>query len=194
MSLTLDNTISGTHSNSYCDLTYADNYWSGHYSASKVQAWTALTAPQKTQVLIAATRIVETARFTNFIPLSEYNLHYDRLTNQILDITLTRNPAKYYYYQALQFPRNVDFDPVSQVLVIKEPILMAQCEQAVYLLAFDDTALANRIQGIVNDTVEVGKNQIHLTQQYVGEGSMFSPIAREMLRPFFVRTVRQMRA
>jgi hypothetical protein len=163
-------------------------------AAITAAAYTLEGTIQKTQLLVQATRIIETARFTNFVPLSEYNLHYDRLTNSVLDITLSRDPVRYYYYQKLQFPRNLDFDPVLQTLYMPIPLMMAQCEQAVYTLNFDETAVANRLQGIVSDTLEIGKNQIHLSQEYVGEGSMFAPMALEFVRPFFVRSAKQKRA
>lgn len=194
MSLVLDTTISGTQSNSYCDITFADDYWANHWSTSKTSAWQALSTIQKTQLLIQATRVIETARFTNFVAISEYNLHYDRLTQQVLDITMSRDPVRYYYYQKLQFPRNVDFDPILQQLYVQPSVQMAECEQAVYLLSFDETAMSNRMQGIVSDTIEIGKNQIHLSQEYVQEGSMFSPMALELVRPFFVRSTKMRRA
>lgn len=194
MPQTLDTTLAGPEANSYCDVAYATDYWANHFSTIKASAWNALTTTQKTQVLIQATRVVETVKFTNDVAISEYYLHYDRLTHQVLDMTMSRDPVKYYYYQKLQFPRNKDFDPITQALYMPEPLKMAECEQAVYLLSFDDTAIANRLQGIVNDTIEIGKNQIHLSQQYAINGSMLSPMAVEFIRPFFIRSSKQKRA
>lgn len=184
--LVIDSTIAGPESTSYIETSYADAYWSGHYSSTKASQWASLTGDQKITIVMAATRIIDTARFTHIIPISEYQLHYDHKTGQVLDITMNREPCRYYYYQKLQFPRNIDIDPVSHAVFIPIPVLMAVCEQAIYLLNFDDTALANRLQGISTDTLSIGKGQIHTSQQYVTAGSMYSPMAMEMLRPFFV--------
>lgn len=194
MAQTLDNTLAGSQANSYCDVAFADDYWANHFSSTKSAAWAALKPAQKVQALIQGTRIIETIKFTNDVAISEYFLHYDRITRQVLDLTMSKDPVKYYYYQKLQFPRNRDFDPTTQALYMPIPLMMAESEQAVYLLSFDETALSNRMQGIVNDTIEIGKNQIHLSQQYSANGSMLSPMAVELVRPFFVKSSKQRRA
>lgn len=194
MSLTLDNTLSGTQSNSYCTIAYCDAYWAGHYSQSKAAQWTALSIQQKTTLLIQSTRILETARYTNFVPISEYQLHYDRITGQVLDITMDRDPVRYMYYQRLQFPRNLDIDPVLQTLYMREEVMMAECEQAIYTLNFDESALATRLQGVTNDTISIGKGQLHLNQQYTADGSTFAPMALELIRPYFVKGQKMRRA
>lgn len=184
--LAIDNTSQGIYSNSYVDVAYCDNYFLNHYSATKAAQWAALTETQKITLLIAACRTIETARFTLRIPTSEFNLHYDYRTRTVLNLSLYTDPIKYYYYQRLQFPRNLDIDVITGQLYIPEPILNAQCEQAIYTLNFDESALASRMQGIVNDTVSIGKGQIHLNQEYVGQGSAFAPMAAEMCRTYFV--------
>lgn len=194
MALTIDTTLAGVHSNSYIDQTYADDYWAAHFSAAKSLFWSNLSDDQKANLLIMACRVLETARFTNFVPISEYTLHYDHVTGQVLDITLTREPVRFYYYQRLQFPRNLDFDPTTQQLYIHPAIQMAQAEQAVYMAQLDDTALSNRLQGVTQDTIAVGRSQIHLSQQYTTDGSMFAPMALEFIRPFLVKGARMRRA
>jgi len=192
--LTLDSSLATTTSNSYVDLAYANDYWTGHFSATKAAQWAALSDQQKTTLLIQATRILETARYTHFVPISEYQLHYDRITGQVLDISMNRAPVRYYYYQKLQFPRNLDIDPITQELYIQPGVQMAQCEQAIYLLNFDESAIATRLQGIVSDALSIGRGQVHTQQQFVAEGSSFAPMALEMIRPFFVKSVKQRRA
>lgn len=194
MALTIDTTLTGINSNSYVDQPYADDYWDSHFNATKSAYWSNLSDDQKTNLLIMACRVIETARFTNFVPISEYTLHYDHVTGQVLDITLTREPVRFYYYQRLQFPRNLDFNPQTQVLYIQPAVQMAQCEQAVYMAQLDETTLSNRLQGVLNDTVSIGRSQIHLNQQYATEGSMFAPMALEFIRPFLIRGARIRRA
>lgn len=184
--LVVDTTIAGPESTSYIETSFADDYWSGHYSSTKAAQWSSLTDDQKVTLVISATRIIDTARFTHVIPISEYQLHYDHRTGQILDITMNREPCRYYYYQKLQFPRNLDIDPVTHSVFIPIPVQMATCEQAIYLLNFDETVAANRMQGITMDKFSVGKGQLETTQQYGGVVSMFAPMAMELIRPFFV--------
>ncbi len=184
--LVVDTTIAGPESTSYIETSYADAYWSGHYSATKAAQWATLTQDQKTTLVISATRIIDTARFTHIIPISEYQLHYDHKTGQVLDITMNREPCRYYYYQKLQFPRNIDIDPVDHTVFIPIPVKMATCEQAIYLLNFDESIAANRMQGVTLDKFSVGKGQLETTQQYGGVVSMYAPMAMELIRPFFV--------
>lgn len=191
--LTLDNTIAVVTSNSYCDVNYANAYFQGHYNSAYLSQWASLSPQQQTQLLMAACRVIETARFTNYVPISEYTLHYDRITGKILDITLTREPVKYYYYQRLQFPRNLDIDPNTNLIYIPEPILMAQCEQAVYLLNYDQSAVQKRTTGITQENVAIGKGGISVAQTFVHSGSAFAPMALEFCRPFFITGQRMRR-
>jgi len=187
MALTLDSTLSATTSNSYCTVQFADDYWANHYSTTKQAQWQSLTDGQKQQLLINSCRIIESCKFTVNILPTDYSLHYDYRTQKVLDITLSRDPVKYYYYQKLQFPRNLDIDPVTHSTYIPSPIMEAQCEQAVYVLNFDESAISNRLQGVVSDTVEIGRSQIHLNQEYVSDGSALAPMALEFLKPFTIR-------
>jgi len=193
MAVTLDSSIGKSTSNSYVDTDYASDYWENHFSAAKAAQWAALGDDQQAQLLVQACRVIETARYTHFVSVSEYTLHYDSASGQVIDLALTAEPVKYYYNQKLQFPRNLDVDDAGK-LYIPEPVKMAQCEQAIYLLNFDETAMANRLQGVVSDSVSVGRGQIHLNQQYVSEGSSFAPMALEFVRPFFVKGARMRRA
>jgi hypothetical protein len=194
MALTIDATLGTFTSNSYVDLAYADDYWANHFNATKVAQWLALTDEQKTTLLISGTRVIDTLRFTNRTTRADYSMRYNRLTGTVIDMSyLWREPVKWYYYQKLQFPRNLDVDPSNGSLYIPEPIKMAQCEQAMYLLNFDDTAMANRMQGVVLDTMSVGRGQIDITQEYASTGSAFAPMALEFVRPFLVKNAKAKR-
>ena len=64
-------------------------------------------------------------------------------------------PEKYYFQQKLQFPRTLEVHMNGQ-LYVPEEIMFAQCEQAIYQINFDQTILANRLQGISHDAPNVG--------------------------------------
>lgn len=199
MPVILNNKLAGTindGTNSYVDQAYADAYFGNHWDANKVATWNALTSSQKPQLLVAACRTIETARFTHAILRTDWRFHryYNRLTMQVMNFQLLREPVRWYFYQVLQFPRNLDINPVTGALFIPEAIQMAQCEQAVWMVGLDKTALQNRIQGVTNDTVSVGRNQVHVSQQYGYEGSEFSPDAYEMIKPYLVRSAKMRRA
>lgn len=199
MAVTLNAKVGGIHSdgtNSYVDVAYADDYFDNHYLQTYSLAWGALDDQPKANLLVAAARVIESARFTNIIIRTDWRFHryYNRLTMQVMNFQLLREPVKYYFYQMMQFPRNLDIDTTSGLPFIPEAIQMAQCEQAIYMLTFDQTALSNHLQGVVNDTISIGRGQIHLNQQYGSGGTMFAPVALEMVKPFLVRNVRTSRA
>lgn len=187
MSVTLNNTIADQFANSYVDQTYADDYWGDHWDTVKADAWNALTDEQKTRLLIRATRVIDTARFT--IPVNSYNdysnLSYDRATGTLRFTYLDREvPRKFYYYQALQFPRTLDRS-LTGTLFIPEPVFMAQCEQCAYSLAFDDGVISNRIQGVSRDSTTVGTIKVEQTTYAVG--SELAPAALEFLKPYILK-------
>lgn len=188
-------------SNTYCTAAFADDYWANDYRSANVSQWAALANPAKTNLLIQACKVIETARFTVPVTLPEYAMHYDRRTRMVLSLNLTRTPVKFYYYQRLQFPRNLDIyyltPPTGAALgdlYIPEDVLIAQCEQAMYLLNLDQTALATRMQGVLTNKVVLGNNAVGLTQEYSTVGSMFAPMALEMLRPYMFKGGKMQRA
>jgi hypothetical protein len=195
MAITLDNSIGGLESNSYVNSTYFDDYWTNHFNQILAAQVAALTGPQTDYLLVRACRILESLRFTRPISRMDYQLRYNRLTGTVVDMSyLTREPVKFAYFQKLQFPRNLDVHIEDGTFIIPEPILMAQCEQAAYLLNFDETAIANRLQGITMDKVGVGRQQIDLTQEYGASGSVLAPMAHELIRPYLVGTQHLRRA
>jgi len=197
MPIILDTSLATETANSYADVAFADDYWENHYLPTKAAAWAALSDEAKAAILTAACRVLETARFTIKVTLAEYAMHYDRFSGTVQDVALTTEPVKYYFYQRLQFPRNLDFYKSGAHqgdLYIPDEVKWAQCEQALYLLSLDETAMANRLQGITMDKVGIGKGQIEATQEYAITGSSFSPVALEMLRPYMIKGGRLRRA
>lgn len=192
MALTLNTTLADPYANSYIDITYCSDYWANHYNQVKAAQWAALTPGQQNNLLIEACRVLETARYTENVRLRDgYPLLYDRRTRVVVQLNDQIQPVKYYFYQRLQFPRNLDRDVTTGTLFVPEPILMAQAEQTVYTLNFDDTALANRAMGVTADYINVGN--IRLRQSYVSDGSTFSPTALEYVRPYLLKSSYQAR-
>jgi hypothetical protein len=198
--VTLDNTLSGETSNSYCSLDYADNYWAAHYNSASAAQWATLAVPQKIVLLVSACRSLERIRFVVPQTLPNYALRYDRRTGKVIDLNLSRDPVKYYYYQKLQFPRNLDIyyvqpppgTPMGSLFMRDEP-QQGQCEQAMYLLNLDTTAASNRMQGVTLDTFGLGRKQVEQTQQYSSTGNLLSPIAVEILSGLMVKEGRMLR-
>ncbi len=192
---TINSTIGGEYANSYLDVSFADDYFLSHWDSIKSAAWDLLDDSQKQQLLILACSVIETARFTNPSSRETPGLYYDSSTNKVLSLDPKTEPVRYYSYQALQFPRNLDRDMTTGALYIPEKVKMAQCEQAIYLNSYDPSAMANRLQGVVQDRVSLGSGQVTVSQQYVAEGSSFAPLALEYVRPFLIsKTARLRRA
>lgn len=182
MALTLVDTLFAADANSYVDTAFADDYWDGNFNTTKAAQWTALTANQKASALIAACRVLETLRFT-------YPSRTDQLSPYI--------PYRLYAAQALQFPRTIDLDDPANAgnevnYFIPEGVKFAQCEQAVFLLTFDDAVLANQLAGIVQEYVKAGEVAVSQTFANSKGGSsshsMVSPVALEFVRPYLLRS------
>ena len=190
--MTLKSTISGVDSNSYVDLTYADSYFASHFNPDKVSQWQALTSPQKITALIQATGILETITVVDKkASAAEYIPVFNRLTNSVTfffeDVDTF---VKGVFNQKLQFPRNKDIDLVTGNLFIPEEVKMAQCEQAFFLLNFDEDTLVSGLSGATSDVTTVGS--ISLRKEITKQGSMLAPLAIELLKPF-MRTSSRLR-
>jgi len=189
----LDTTLSGEYSNSYADIATCDDYWTNHWNTSAGTAYLALNTAQKTNLLMQACRVIETGRFVNPTVRTDYQLRYSIATRLVMNLPLMRDPIRYFWYQRLQFPRNLDIhftadandDPLGSTYIPNE-IIWAQCEQAAYIMSFDTTVLSNQIQGISLDKIAVGKN-LAATQEYTSHGSMWSPVAEQLVRPFLLK-------
>ena len=190
--MTLVTALADQYSNSYVDVPYCDLYWSQHWNTVGAAQWAQLLSAQKVSLLIQACRILETVRFTALKQLrAPLPLRYDRHSRLVMTLEDQPVPTKWLWTQRLQFPRNLDHDFNTGGLYVPEPIMMAQCEQAVYSLNFDTTSIANRLQGVTQDIMYVGN--IHLRQNLVQGGSEFSPRAMEMCRPYFLATTYEVR-
>lgn len=185
MALTLNTIISDQFANSYVDIAFCDTYWSGHYSTTKAAQWAALNTTQKTSVLLNACKVIERFKYTEpgyLRPPEYWHSQFNRVTGLVVQITWDRRPLRAAYRQKLQFPRSLDYDQTG-AFYIPEDIKAAQCEQAVYLLNFDEDALASRLQGISQDALTVGT--IHISQSVASGGSSLAPMAREFLSQYF---------
>jgi hypothetical protein len=192
MALTLKTTISDPYANSYVVVDFADDYFENHYSPTVAAQWAALTDDQKTYLLIRACLVMETIRCTALVPIdTNYEMLYDRRSRTVLDLNVTQTPVKLYYYQALQFPRNLDRDPLTGVAVVPQAVQMAQCEQAIYLLNYDETNQANRIQGVQDETLRIGS--IHTHRMYTSDGSAVAPMTVEFIRPYMMKSSTSLR-
>lgn len=181
MALTLVDTPFADDANSYVDAAFADTYWDGHYNTLKSDQWTALTASQKDSALISACRILETLRFT-------YPSRTDQLSPYI--------PYRLYASQALQFPRTIDIDDIANVgnevnYFIPDGIKFGQCEQAVFLLTFDESLIASQLAGVIQEYVKAG--EVAVSQTFAGSKgtssgqTMVSPAALAHVSPYLVR-------
>lgn len=179
--MALITTPGGSTSNSYVSASDCDQYFNAHWNLAKSEAWAALSSKQKERLLLTSCSILETLRFLD----DEYT--YGGLPTALIadeghDVTVRRYTAN----QRLSFPRNVDDGQVPQE--VKD----AQCEQAIFLVTFDESALAQQYQGIVEESVVVGS--IRSYTNYGRVGTMIAPMAIELLRPFLRNTKRLRRS
>lgn len=202
MSLTLTSTLSGEFSNSYVTLDYADDYWADHYDSTKVSAWAALTDEAKTTLLILACRTIEKYKFTNKAePYYAATLHEDDIRHALVAFNdRTWEVFKYALTQKLQFPRSIDI-AIDGTTYIPEEVMVAQCEQALYLQSYDMTAITKSLSGISAETVGLGRGAIYKQTKYAdvsGGGisamTMLAPIPVELLGPLMLRRGKLRRA
>jgi hypothetical protein len=193
---TLDASLAGEFSNSYVDQNYADDYFSKHFNTLKANQWNALSDDQKTQVLMQACWDIEQLRFTVYTDWTtprvsdlQYNTKTGRFTAYV---SPTMESAKYNFYQSLQFPRNKDYYQ-SGTLYIPPRMCMAQCEQAIYLVNFDETDMTNRLSGVSMEKVSIGRGQIDTTKEYSYQGTSLAPLTYEYVKPYLIWTMRTKR-
>lgn len=189
MAFTLVTDLSGEQSNSYVDITYADDYWNNHFNAMKISQWAALSAGAKANLLVQACKVIETARFTEPIDFfTPYHLMIDPVTGQIRSVKrLMDRPQRLNFYQRLQFPRtDTVYWASGGAPYIPEEIKMAQCEQALYLLNLDETVVANSLMGLRSENINVGA--VIVDQSYSSGGTLYSPIAKSFVTPYLLKT------
>lgn len=190
--MALDVTIGGADANSYVTLGEASTYFANHYSLAKSASWVALNSLQQESALRRACEIIDGLRVLDdeygYGPLPPALIVYD-----FFDLNLHR----LLWDQRLSFPRNIDVDD-DLVAFILPNVQDAQCEQASYLLTFDEDAMIATLSGISEDTVRAGpvmvRRKYGTTHGAGAIGSMIAPMALELMRPYIRRTSRVRRA
>lgn len=185
--MALITTVAGANSDSYVSVAEANAYFASHWSLAKNELWSALNPAQKERVLRAATQVLEGLRFLDdehgygaLLPLSL------REAGQF-DYTICRLEPT----QRLQFPRNVDID-ANNVAFVPQEVKDAQCEQAVYMLSFDDSQISNQMQGVMEEAIAAGNVRVYT--QYSRRGTFVAPLALQLVSPFLRRGTRIKRA
>jgi hypothetical protein len=184
--MSLDKTIGGSASNSYVSVSDADTYFGNHWSTAKASAWAALSSGAKESVLKQACKLLDALRVLD----SEFG--YGALPPQFVErFTYELTIHRWGSDQKLNFPRNIDVD-LNGSPFVPQNVPDAQCEQAVYLLAFDDTPIATRLSGISSETVSAGPVRVH--QDFKPGGTSIAPMALDLMREFIRPTKRVQRA
>lgn len=166
--MALDTTLHGETADSYVTLAEADAYFADHYVLAKSTAWSTFSDAQKEMLLKRSCQVIET------LPLED-TVYWRR------DST-----------QALTFPRNADYHEDGSYYVRQE-VMDAQCEQAIYLSTLDEGALADQIQGVKYQEVGAGGGII-FQATYKGLGSVVAPMALALMGPLLRRSSRLLRA
>jgi hypothetical protein len=187
--MAIDTTVGGETAVSYSTVSYADKYFRDHYSIAKNTLWASLSVARKESALRRATQQIETLKFLD----SEY-LHVAQMPLALLlnDDEASFGICKAFEFQRLQFPRNVDVSSQGDYFVPVE-VMDAQCEQAVHLLNFDDSALLTIGSGIVAEAVTAGAVKSYTKYTEGVSPTYISPMAAELLRPFFRLSTRMRR-
>jgi hypothetical protein len=203
MSVLLDATIAGEFSNSYVDITYADQFFEADSDTARNDAWSALGDDQKQRLLVQATYAIEAFRFTYNSYYRDQNYEYDSRSQKVIRISVDHDPVRYDASQNLQFPRNFDINLNTGLPYIPEPIKMAQCEQALYTVTFDNSSIVKVTGGIKSEEVEIA-GQIRRAVTYQDAASItatgtsvvsgISPIVFQYLSSFIARSSKARRA
>ena len=186
--MSLATTVGGSDSNSYVTVNEANTFFNNHYIVAKKTTWATLSQPQKESALKRACQQLETLRVLD----DDYttgSLPVALVTDAGYDLTIHRAVID----QKLQFPRNLDLDTAGSPYVPQE-VKDAQCEQAVYLLSFDDTALVTTTQGIVEEAVTAGAVKSYTRYTEGGTVTYLSPMVIELMRQFLRPSGRLKRA
>lgn len=187
--MAIDATIGGSASNSYVTRAEATTYFANHYSLSKSVAWAALTITQQDAALLRATQIVDGIRVLD-TELGSGALPVALVAHDMYDLTIHRQMVG----QILSFPRNIDLD-INSAAFIPQAVKDSECEQAIFLIAFDDSALQTQMQGILSESVQAGPVSTSTHYGAAGAaGSYVSPIVMELMHPFIRPTRRLKRA
>jgi hypothetical protein len=186
--MALDATVGGSSSDSYVTVNEADTFFSSHYQTAKTSTWSVLSSAQKEAVLRRATQILDSLRILD----TEYGagaLPTSLVAYEGYELTIHRQLVN----QRLQFPRNIDIG-VNDIAFVPQNVKDAQCEQAVFLINFDDSSIATQMAGIKVETVAAGS--VRVRNEYTGTslGSSLAPMALELMREFLRPTRRMQRS
>jgi hypothetical protein len=184
--MALDTTVGGSTSNSYVSLGEANTYFNNHYATAKKAAWTALGSVQREFTLKRACQQLETLRVLDD-QIATGRLPVELIIDLGYDVTIHRSEIN----QRLQFPRNLDLDSTGEPYIPQE-IKDAQCEQAVYLLSFDDSPLTTTLQGVIEEAVTAGAVKSYTRYAEGHAPTYLSPMVVELMRPYF-RSTSQMK-
>ena len=139
MAFTFDSTSAASTSNSYLSVAEADDYFAGRFNSEK---WTTFTSAQKQQLLVTASKQLDSAKFGG------------RRSKQI---------------QALQWPRFglSDFDGYAILdTVIPTKLKEAACEMAYWIWTEDDRILSDtEIQQV--DSYKVGPIDVAVNKERI---------------------------
>jgi len=184
MALTTD--IAGEFSDSYVTIAEANQYFASHWSTAKESAWSSLSVAQRERVLKFAANIIDTLR------IHDVDYGSGPLPPALrADGALSYSVHRLDMVQRLGFPRNVDVDSTGTAYIPTE-VKDAQCEQAVFLLTADETAMSNYLSGIAEEAVSAGPVRVYTRYADGASASMIAPMTMELLRPF-VRPTRRMK-
>ncbi len=186
--MALDVTVGGENSNSYQSISGADAYFKYHYSISKAAEWDALSTGRKESALKRACQQIETIKMLDS-ELGSGALPSALVIFEGYEITV----HKMMQYQRLQFPRNLDMDS-NGVAYIPQEVKDAQCEQAIHMVLFDDTALQLGQSGVVEEAVTAGEVKAYNKYAEGRIPTYISAMAAELLRPYFRNSSRVRRA
>lgn len=176
--MALVTTVGGPTSNSYVTVNEANVYFANHYLTAKSTVWAALTQPRKESALKRACQQIETLRVLDD-ELSAGRLPIELVIDYGYDLIIHRAEID----QKLQFPRNLDLDTTGEPYVLQD-VKDSQCEQAVYLMSFDDTALITSTQGILEEAVTAGAVKSYTKYAEGRPPTYLSPMAIELMRPY----------
>lgn len=187
MAITLNNTAMSETANSYCDIDFADDYFLNHVVTANNDLWSVLDDDKKAQLLVQACYHIEQLKFTiptNIFPF-DAQLQYNNLTHTFFysEPATPGVAVKYTSLQSLQFPRNIDMR--SSGVFIPERILIAQCEQAIYLATFDSSVLSSTMQGVRSDILQAAG--ITISQRLEPGGTTVSPLVMSYVNPYILR-------
>src|SRR4051812_40087267 len=177
--MALTATVGGSTSDSYVTVAEANTYFNNHYLTAKKTVWSALGQPQKESALKRACQQIETLRVLDD-ELSTGRLPVALVISLGYDLSIHRAEIN----QKLQFPRNLDLNPDGSTVFVPQEVKDAQCEQAVYLLSFDDSTLTTLLNGVVEEAVTAGAVKTFTKYTEGHAPTYLAPIVIELMRQF----------